>query len=289
MIRRLQVLLFVLAGIHPAFADVAAADPVTEMMQHLGPGTTVVKLDANTFDELGKDIRGRMYSDDFNQFIVRRPGSNIGSADLSKDLPAQLLSLAAYWGVAPFVVNNRALWPSFLLLNHLPENTPHSPDVLAAESMLQDLVGKGGPPTADWTARSRDLNRLYVEERRKMAYVASPIASAIDYRPRRSVCPTPADHASGGQTPKLASTPHSLQEYYPPELLRHGVEGYVILSLKINSSGCATEMAVAESSGSVDLDAAALSWVDTASFLPGEKDGKHVDGTTRFAVAFKLD
>jgi protein TonB len=79
-----------------------------------------------------------------------------------------------------------------------------------------------------------------------------------------------------------------LEEFYPHNLRVQGVEGLVVLSLKVNSSGCVTQAAVAGSSGSDEFDAAALKWVETASFLPAEKDGKPVDGTGPIAVAFKL-
>ncbi len=79
-----------------------------------------------------------------------------------------------------------------------------------------------------------------------------------------------------------------MEEYYPPDLLSRDVEGTVVLSLKVNAAGCATDIAVAGSSGADAFDDAAVSWVETAAFLPGEKDGKAADTNSPLLVRFEL-
>jgi TonB family protein len=86
----------------------------------------------------------------------------------------------------------------------------------------------------------------------------------------------------------LAQAPRSLQEFYPPALLRRAVEGTVVVSLKIDTAGCPTAFAIAVSSGDEAFDEAALKWAETTSFLPGEKAGKAITSSTPLAVVFVL-
>jgi serine protease Do len=272
-------------GIGPDAALVAtpsAANPLDSVLQ---AGQRL----ADAMDAKGKDLRGRLYSDDYNQFMVpllKTGGSGMteaGFTDLSR-------SLTDYWNIAPHLVSNRDLWSSFLLKNHLPADTPHSAAVLTAESALQDLILKGGPPTADWTYRTRDLTSLYISERKTMIHKPPAGAAALAvYNSRTSTCPAPTDHTSGHSKPRLADNPHSLQEYYPPDLIRHAVEGTVVLSLKIDAGGCATALAVTGSSGADAFDDAALKWAETETYLPAEQDGKPVAESMPLMVNFKLE
>jgi len=239
-------------------------------------------------DTHGKDIRNRVYSDDFRQYltpVIMDSGGDLESSEF-KDLWTQL---NRYWNIAPAVVSNRDLWKSFLAHNGLAENTPHHAEVLAAERTLQDLISKGGPPSADWTARSEALVGLYVTERGQMTATAASARVMMGYRARTSACPAPADHTSGDARPRMASNSRSLTEIYPQDLVRAGLEGSVMLSLKIDGTGCVTEAAIAGSSGSDEFDEAALTWAETAAFVPGERDGKPIATTALLPVAFKLN
>jgi TonB family protein len=188
------------------------------------------------------------------------------------------------------LIHNRDLWSAFLAHNHLPENTPHDAAVITAESSLTALISKGGPPTDDWVERSRALNKAYIDERREMARkMGADLSTVSGYRKRISTCPEPAVRTSGKDKPRPGSSSRSLADFYPRALRISGVEGLVVISVKVNSSGCGVEAAVAVSSGSNELDDAALSWVETASFLPAEKDAKPIDGVTLAAINFTLD
>jgi protein TonB len=118
--------------------------------------------------------------------------------------------------------------------------------------------------------------------------IGSDASTVVTYQPRKSSCPAPAIRTSGTDKPRPGALPRSLEEFYPENLRAQRVEGMVVLSLKVDSSGCVMQVAVVGSSGSDEFDEAALKWVETASFLPAERDGKPVDGTGPIAVAFKL-
>ncbi len=229
------------------------------------------------------------YSNDGLQLLGVTPRQSAPAGMRAADSTEAMQASAEYAAVVPALNNNRDLWALFLIHNHLPIFTPHDNEILAAEESLRRLVLVGGPPQPVWTTRSSELNRLYIFERSKMAIkVAFTSGAVVAYKARRSACPAAADHNSGSASPKMVNAPYALEEYYPPELLRQGIEGTVVLSLKVNAAGCVTDIGVAGSSGSDALDDAAMSWVETAAFLPGEKDGNAADTSSPLIVRFEL-
>ncbi len=272
---------------HGAGSDAVLSPPAAASLPADGLSPEAQRL-ASEFDGKGQDTRGRVFSDDYRQFVaplLRKadaPDSKAAAADLAR-------ALTDYWNVAPSLVSNREVWSWFLVHNHLPVKTPHSRDVLAAEAALRNLIDKGGAPNAQWSARTKELHDLYVIERKSVAFkVATGRAAPATYQARKAACPAPTGQTSGGERPRLAQAPHSLQEFYPPTLLRREVEGTVVVSLKIDTTGCPTEFAIAASSGDEAFDVAALKWAETTSFLPGEKAGKAITSTTPLAVVFVL-
>jgi hypothetical protein len=93
----------------------------------------------------------------------------------------------------------------FLIHNHFPERTALGPTVVAAEAALRSLIDKGGPPNAQWTARTKELHDQYGNERKSMALnAASRGAASATYPARHAACPAPAGQTSGGEPPRLA-------------------------------------------------------------------------------------
>lgn len=227
--------------------------------------------------EYGQDIRGRHFSDDVAQYL---------GGKLESPWQAGVQALTGYWHLVPSVTHNRDLWAAFLAHNGLPADFAHGATVIAAETALETALSQ--PPSAEWAQRARALERAYVDERARIARNQRSAASP-SYRSRKTACPAPAEATSGRSTPRPAPIKHSLEEFYPPVLRRLGVEGLVVLSVRVDATGCPQAIAVVGSSGSDELDEAALAWVETATFLPAERDGKAVEGTTPLAVDFRLE
>jgi serine protease Do len=255
-----------------------------------------VRQMAKSFDH-GKDIRGRVFSQDVEDYLIAptqqayRTGSAGGESatQLQASLAERVHVLQNYWESAFGVVQERDLWPTFLAHNHLPSDTPHEAAVVSAETSFTTLVGKGGAPTEEWAASARSLEEAYGKELAQLEHkAAADTAHPPIYHPRQSPCPAPASGTSGRGTPKLRPVTTSLEEFYPPSFKRLGIEGMVILSVKVDSSGCPKEVAVAASSGYDEFDAAALKWIETAAYLPAEKAGKAVESVTPLVMAFKL-
>jgi serine protease Do len=254
----------------------------------------------------GKDIRGRLFSDDVRDYLEilrpdggKKPGGSkpanpaaqagVVSQPVVAELERRSRDLSDYWEVAPSVVHNRDLWGTFLLRNHLPPDTRHNKAVLAAEEKMTTTLSQ--PLGPQWSKSASELAAAYVAERDSSVRILSRANSAtpqVSYRRRVSACPAPATRSSGSAVAGIGEVRSSLSEYYPPTLQRQAVEGTVVLTLRIDATGCVTEAGISGSSGSEELDNAALSWVETASFLPAERDGKAVASEKPLAVNFRL-
>ncbi len=60
------------------------------------------------------------------------------------------------------------------------------------------------------------------------------------------------------------------------------------MRVHIAATGCADTLGIVSSSGSAELDDAALAGAEKMSFLPATREGRPVDSIKIFRVAFKL-
>lgn len=67
-----------------------------------------------------------------------------------------------------------------------------------------------------------------------------------------------------------------------------GIEGVVMVKMRIDTSGCVTALAVIGSSGSDALDQAALRMAETQSFLPADRNEHAVPYVASEPVNFNL-
>jgi TonB family protein len=73
---------------------------------------------------------------------------------------------------------------------------------------------------------------------------------------------------------------------YPLELWDEGVEGAILLRLRVTEMGEVDSVEVAESSGHAELDSAAVKGARRLRFEPGRKDGKRVRMWANVPVEF---
>lgn len=76
---------------------------------------------------------------------------------------------------------------------------------------------------------------------------------------------------------------------YPEFASRKGIEGLVVLSLKVSEKGEIEDISVEKSTGSPALDAQAVVAAQDLKFKPAIKDGKAVAAEFKFPVKFKLN
>lgn len=92
-------------------------------------------------------------------------------------------------------------------------------------------------------------------------------------------------HVEAGEGVAMAgAVPH-----YPADAADAGVEGTVILRVKVSAEGRATGMRVERSSGHASLDAAAMARVRDWRFTPRMKDGAPVAGEVLVPVEFRAE
>ena len=99
------------------------------------------------------------------------------------------------------------------------------------------------------------------------------------------------EDAADVQQAKIVSAPMALNRIvpvYPRSARRRGREGVVALEILVSGSGSVSKAYVVGSSGHSDLDAAALSAVNTARFAPATEDGVQVEGRLRLTFEFRL-
>ena len=80
----------------------------------------------------------------------------------------------------------------------------------------------------------------------------------------------------------------AIEDMYPKASRRRGEEGEVLLELKINALGLVEKVLVVSSSGSADLDTAAVEVAKKAKFRPAEAMGRAVKSALRLPVKFSL-
>jgi periplasmic protein TonB len=100
--------------------------------------------------------------------------------------------------------------------------------------------------------------------------IAANTASA--YRP-----PRPGGGSAGNPLPK-----------YPKSARRRGAEGRVVLAVRVGADGRARSVALRQSSGDADLDAAALEAVRRWRFAPASRGGVSVEGLAIVPIRFRL-
>jgi TonB family protein len=244
-----------------------------------------------------QDLRGRRFSQDATDYLygLYQAGARMSMGDaagekgeaLNADFKARSKALYDYWRSVGPLMHNRQLWQPFLAHNHFPEDMPHETRVLDAEAALRKELDLG-EPGPQWAKLAEALRQSYVEERRHLA-IKQNLGSSAKFQDRQSRCPQPAEKSSGKATPALQPVTTSLEEYYPPTLRRLGIEGTVVLAVRVDAAGCTAASAVTGSSGSDELDRAAQRWLETAAYLPAEHEGQPTEAVTRINLKFVLE
>lgn len=103
--------------------------------------------------------------------------------------------------------------------------------------------------------------------------------------------PAPPAPMPAPERARIMSEPYALgriEPKYPRSARRKGHEGSVTLEVEVASDGTVTAVALKESCGHEELDAAAAAAVRTAHFAPAREDGAAISGTLRLTFDFRL-
>lgn len=108
---------------------------------------------------------------------------------------------------------------------------------------------------------------------------------------------TPGDGVAGAPPAPVAATPRELSASspvpiespgpnYPARALRRGESGEVLLRIQVDARGVPATVEVASSSGSRDLDRAAVAAARRWRFRPAMRDGSPVAGVVNVPITF---
>lgn len=79
------------------------------------------------------------------------------------------------------------------------------------------------------------------------------------------------------------------EPYYPPQMVREGAEGTVVLSIYILADGRVGEVKLVSSSGYAKLDESAMREAKKWRFVPGTSDGRPLAMWKKLPVTFRLN
>ncbi len=247
---------------------------------------------------VGQDLRRRLMSQDFREYVLQASpaahgakGSGGKESSSAAPSPAQAAQRAAalfdYWRNVPGVIHNRDLWASFLERNHLTGIPGHRVSVVEAQAQLARTLDNGDPGP-EWGRLAQNLIDAYVKEREDIARSRAG-AFPAGYSARQLPCPKAADQRSTTATPEIAPLTRSPEEFYPNMARRAQIEGSVVVAIQVNTSGCGLQRGIVTSSGSDEIDQAALDFTDTAEFYPAQRQGTPIDAIYKTIVIFKLE
>jgi TonB family protein len=262
--------------------------------------------DAGARVEPEKDFRGRTIDDDLKRWVLtpdtRREMKDLRERALASEYPAdakQLLAQAhrradedivraksiwAYWNAhlpAPYW---RRYWHELYSANGVTEENPDSMLVATEARLARSLDGgefESAAKVADelnailGEAMNRATDRIY--------HSREPV---MEFMPRKTPCARESARPSGERAKLVRG--ESIDSFYPAEAIKRAERGSVVLRAKINAAGCATSVLVQVHSGVPSLDAAALSWFETASFTPASSHGAPIDSMLVWKVRFEL-
>jgi TonB family protein len=235
----------------------------------------------------------------FAQSMAMRPGIVPDSATLS----APFGQLTGYWGAIRRLKVGHEHWQAFLARHHLPPGTSPGAHALELEHQLAGITTR--PPDEEAARIAHEAAAAW-----NTAGVAPPPELHVEVPemiPRKSPCPAPtavpeavpapvptgepgqAPAAAGRDAPaRISGSPQFGEDYYPTQVKRESFEGSVVVRAHIDEQGCADALGIANSSGSAELDDAALAGAEKMTFLPAEHDGKPVASVKSLKIAFKL-
>jgi len=278
-------------------------------------------------DVPAKDIRGRTLQDDLRDFVeseIKRKNDTTLALETALEFndvrEAQLQlnellmidetrraheqSIANYWQSLHAVEREQNLWHRALTKNRLPVDLVHGEVVARSEMQFRRAVTQDTPLKDTWRAAYKEWISALIADRNsvvKKIGTSKQRMQEIEYVSRSTPCPsiTSTNKSSVTSTHQLGSSRNDapakmtgpvpdVNSYYPDASRREGVEGIVVLAMKINERGCPVKAGISGSSGSDELDAAAMRFVEMLSYDPAISNGEYVASTQPLAVNFKI-
>jgi TonB family protein len=126
-------------------------------------------------------------------------------------------------------------------------------------------------------------------ERQRLVKQQEDLPNPIPFEPRKRVgeCPAPTVPDAGNKNPSLAPDFPSSADFYPKQAEAIGLSGAVSVRASVSETGCIETVEIAQSSGSRELDEAALNLALVGRYRPGSEGDKAVPGSLVYRVKFE--
>lgn len=204
-------------------------------------------------------------------------------------------------GITGAIILNTVVFAALMTPAKIPFAVPTS-DLIMVE--IQPQVKKPPLPPPEEVKVVRQQTQPVREPRPAAARVDPPPAQHITESSDTTLVATATTQASTdtvSQTSEVTSIPagpvsgvqleyaHAPAPAYPPVLVRNQVQGTVLLRILVDVDGKPLEVSVARSSGSRELDRAAVEQVRKRwMFRPAMRDGRAVQAIGMVPIDFKL-
>lgn len=254
-----------------------------------------------------RDFRGRTFQEDVTQWVfdsktreqietiqqrameargVEEAKAILQQArDLSHAEALEAAAISGYWNQhlpAPYW---RRYWASVFEANALPQEEPDSL-LVSIEERMKTALDKGDFKQAGSVAD--ELTDVLTESlNQASSRILKARGSTAHFAPRKTGCVRGAAPDPARRTPKIMQA-ESIETFYPAEAISRGETGAVVLRTRVDRAGCGRQVAVVVHSGVASLDAAALSWFESAQFAPAMSGGQIVEAELTFKVKFEL-
>jgi TonB family protein len=263
------------------------------------------KMAAHPGDE--RDFRGRTFRDDMAQWVLaehtrqtiaelRANAVSAGSrmrASESLGVARRMLTrefersqgIVDYWVKWPAAPHWRRHWTLVFEANQVPVEPPDA-ELLAIESRMLGALEQGefGMAVLQARAMQKKLDAaLYGAADR----LARTMRADLVFAPRKTPC-MPGGSLNPARSGAAIVRGEDVDAYYPADAKRRGEQGTLVLRVRVDEKGCGTQVAVRVRSGFESIDAAALTWFETARFSPGNRAGRPIVSELDFKIHFKM-
>jgi TonB family protein len=283
---------------------------------------------ASMADVPAKDVRGRTLQEDLRDFVESEIKRKVDTtlaletalefndaseaqfqfnelASIDETRRAHEQAITSYWQSLHAVEREQNLWHRALTKNRLPADMVHGEVVARSELQFRRAVTQDTPLKDTWRAAYKEWISALIADRNsvvKKIGTSKQRMQEVEYLSRSTPCPSVTGtnkssninttHQAGlsrNDSPaKMTGPVPDINSYYPDQSRREGIEGIVVLAMKINERGCPISAAVSGSSGSDELDAAALRFVEMLNYDPAVSNGEYVATTQPIAINFKI-
>lgn len=174
---------------------------------------------------------------------------------------------------------------------------PSNPIVVSQQALQVSFVAPSASEKNSHTAEKRIVNETKSENtiKQKLQNKNESTENKIEKNQLAG------KQTSGRADPKATATKSAESEpvfnanylnnpapYYPQSAKRKGIQGKVLLSVVVKIDGTADSVKIARSSGSSDLDEAALDAVKQWKFIPAHRGSQSVQANVIVPVEFKI-